>query len=141
MASHSSWGNHFFSAVDSTIGLLYDEALDIGAVDTESDYICELRVLAEHPINTGDHSIAYELEAKPYIPLFDLEGNPRVLYSLLRGKVMETYRYTPDGAEEILDYWGSKLSQSKAANPWRYRTWRLDEETGLYYVDGEYLRP
>ena len=120
---------------------LYDDQNEIGSIDVMENKLKELRILAEHPINTGDNAIAYEINDKPYIPLFDLEGNPALLLSMIRGKVMESYRYSPSGAEVIADYWGDSIPASKAANPWRFQGCRLDEETGLYYMKGAYFQP
>lgn len=120
---------------------LYDDQVDIGAMRSKEDThkLAQLRVVAPHPVNTGDHAIAYEIDQMPYVPLFDLEGNPHILLSVIRRKVMESYHYTPDGQEQIIDYWGDPLNSSKAANPWRFGCYRYDEDLGLYSIEGSFL--
>lgn len=125
----------------SSLAFLYDGLKEIGAYDLLEDTLKQLRVCAVHPINTGDDAIAYELDNNPCIPIHDLFGNVRELFSVIRHKLLESYQYSPLGKETIHDYWGDQIYTSKADNPWRFKSARMDEETGLIYLDGDYYDP
>jgi len=125
----------------TSLAYLYDGKKDIGAYDLISNYVSELRVCADQPINTADNAIVYELEGKPYIPLHDLFGNTQELLSVLRNKKMESYRFDSSGQETITDYWEDVIPQSKAGNPWRFGCYRTEEESGLIFVDGYFYSP
>ena len=122
----------------SHLAFIYDDMQEIGAMDLTENTLKQLRVLAPHPINPGDHAIAYELEGMPYVPIHDLHGNVKKLLSVIRRKVMETYTHALSGREKIVDYWGDVIPESKAGNPWRFKCQRIDEETGLLFIDGDY---
>ncbi len=120
---------------------LYDGDKEIGAYDLQENWLRQLRVCAPHPINPGDQAIAYELEGLPYAPIHDLYGNVHMLLSVIREKVMETYDFSFDGRDRIHDIWGDLLTVSKAKNPWRFGCYRIDEETGLLFIDGNFYDP
>lgn len=124
-----------------SLGFLYDKEKEIGAMDLEDNWLRQLRVLAPHPINTGDQAVAYELEGLPYAPIYDLYGNVVTLLSVIRGKVMESYTYSPHGRDKITDIWNEVLPNSKAFNPWRFGCYRVDEETGLLSIDRAFYDP
>ncbi|NGX39840.1 MAG: tRNA3(Ser)-specific nuclease WapA [Chlamydiae bacterium] len=123
------------------LSFLYDDQKEIGAIDEEEIWLKQLKICAPHLVNPGDQAVAYELEGRPYIAIHDLEGNVQDLYSILRGKLMETYAYSDEGVDQVFDYWNQKISYSKAKNPWRFQCERLDEETGLYFTGGRYYDP
>ncbi|NGX47382.1 MAG: tRNA3(Ser)-specific nuclease WapA, partial [Chlamydiae bacterium] len=121
---------------------LYDKAQEIGTIDLlQENWLRQLRVCASHPVNPGDNAIVYELEGMSYAPLYDLYGNVHKLLSVIRGKVMETYLFSQNGKEKITDIWGDAIPFSKANNPWRYGCHRIDDETGLVFIDGIYYDP
>ena len=92
--------------------------------------ICqEIRLLGKNPLHS---MIAIELDGIPYIPLHDISGNVASLLSL-QGKVLETYRYSAFGENEIHDSNGKLLNLSAYNNPWQYASKRLDEESGLIF--------
>lgn len=123
------------------LAFLYDDTREIGAYSLYSRKLIELRVAPEIKINAGDHAVAYELGGLLYLPQFDLTGNPATLVSYSRDEVMETYRFSPTGSCELFDIYGNLLQRSKAFNPWNFRGYRLDDETGLIYIDGAYYDP
>lgn len=123
------------------VDFLYDQNLEIGTIDVEEKWLRTLRICAPCPINPGDQAIAYELSGRPYAPLYDLKGNVKLLLSVIRHKMMESYTFSPSGSATIIDNWLDPISESKAGNPWRFRSAPLDQETGLYYFQGTYYDP
>ena len=97
----------------------------------------ELRLLGENPRSC---MIALELKGTPYVPQYDICGNVIALMNL-EGQLVERYRYTVFGEEEILSPDGKKRNTSFIANPWRYAGKRVDEETGLSAFGLRYYDP
>ena len=112
---------------------------EIGSVD-EKGVIIELKVPG-NPNNPEASSIAIEIKKETYVPLYDLQGNITCLLDPQRRKVIETYRYSVFGEEEILNERGRVISDSSAGNPWRYRGKRVDKEVGLMYFGYRYYDP
>lgn len=112
---------------------------EIGSVD-EKGVIVELKVPG-NPNNPEASSIAIEIKKETYVPLYDLQGNITCLLDHQRRKVVETYRYSVFGEEEIINERGRVISDSSAGNPWRYRGKRVDKEVGLMYFGYRYYDP
>jgi RHS repeat-associated protein len=123
------------------LAFLYDGMVEIGAMDEILGTLTLLKVIAPDLINTGDDAIAYEIEGRIYLPIHDLFGNVSQLHSILRRGLIESYRFTTWGAEEIYDSWNDIRSQSKVGNPWRFQCAHTDEEVGLVYHKGRYYDP
>ncbi len=124
-----------------SLAFIYDDQKDIGAMDLQNNRLRQLRVCSPQVANAGDNAVAYELEGLLYVPIHDLHGNVKKLLSVIRNKVMETYTFSPTGRESIVDYWNDPISYSKARNPWRFQCERIDDETGLLYIGGDYYNP
>ena len=112
---------------------------EIGSVD-EKGVIVELKVPG-NPNNPEAPSIAIEIKKETYVPLYDLQGNITCLLDHQRRKVVETYRYSAFGEEEIINERGRVISDSSAGNPWRYRGKRVDKDVGLMYFGYRYYDP
>ncbi len=100
----------------------------------EDDHITELKILGN---GKKIRAIALELQGQVYMPIYDLFGNIRYLTDL-SGQIVEGYRYTAFGEEEILNSEGQILSRSQIGNAWRYAGKRVDEETGLVFFGLRY---
>jgi RHS repeat-associated protein len=109
---------------------------EIGSVD-EKGVIVELKIPG-NPNNPEAPSIAIEIRKEIYVPLYDLQGNITCLLDPQRRKVVETYRYSVYGEEEIINDMGRSVSDSSVGNPWRYKGKRVDKEMGLMYFGYRY---
>lgn len=114
---------------------------EIGSLD-EKGAIVELKI----PSNPNNPEIppcvAIEVRKETYVPLYDLQGNIACLLDHQRRKVVESYRYSSFGEEEITNERGRVVSDSAVGNPWRYCGKRVDKEVGLVcfgqrYYDSE----
>lgn len=124
------------------LAFVYDDTQEIGAYSKYNDKLIELRIFSESiDSNLGKQAIAYEFGNLLYLPIFDLRNNLASLISCNRGELMESYQFSSSGACEILDIYGNLLKKSKALNPWTFKGYRLDIETGLLYVNGSYFDP
>ncbi len=112
---------------------------EIGSVD-EKGVIVELKV-PSNPNNPEAPSIAIEIKKETYVPLYDLQGNITCLLDHQKRKVVETYRYSAFGEEEIFNAKGRSISDSSAGNPCRYRGKRVDKEISLMYFGYRYYDP
>ncbi len=112
---------------------------EIGSVD-EKGIIIELKI-PSNPNHPEAPSIAIELRKEIYVPIYDLQGNIACLIDHQRRKVVETYRYSVYGEEDITDVRGSTISDSSVGNPWRYQGKRVDKEIGLIYFGYRYYDP
>lgn len=111
---------------------LYQGTLEIGAYS--NDQVVEMRILAP-----SKQAVACELQGHLYAPIHDQMGNVVCLIDADNGKVIETYRYTAFGEEEIYNANGVQTDQ--AINPWRFAGKRTDPETGFIYFGMRYYAP
>ena len=111
----------------------------MAAVD-EKGVITELKI-PSNPNNPEAPCIAIEIKKETYVPLYDLQGNIACLLDHQRRKVVESYRYSVYGEEEIINERGRVVSDSSVGNPWRYRGKRVDKEVGLMYFGYRYYDP
>lgn len=116
---------------------LYDGDYEIGAVDNEGA-LFELRVLGVGLGGDIGAACAIELEGTAYAPLHDQMGSVRGLVEMKSKKMLEFYRFSAFGEEEIFDE-NSQLTTS--LNPWRYLCKRIDAETGLVFFGKRYYEP
>ncbi|MGB7128510.1 MAG: RHS repeat-associated core domain-containing protein [Candidatus Rhabdochlamydia sp.] len=112
---------------------------EVGCVDEKGDII-ELKI-PSNPNNAEAPCIAIELKNKIYFPIYDLQGNVACLLDHKSRKVVESYRYSAYGEEEITNGIGDIISDSLTGNPWRYRGKRIDKEIGLIYFGYRYYDP
>ncbi len=73
-------------------------------------------------------AIAFEIQNKPYIPIYDLFGNVKKLIEPTT-KQVETISVTPFG------------EHAHSSIPWAYASRHLDTETGLIYFGARYYDP
>ncbi len=113
---------------------IYATDTEIGAMDRHGK-IKELKIMVPGSLK---NSAAFEFDSKIYVPIHDHRGN---VVSILTevGNIIETYRYSAYGVEEIFDYAGVKTTDS--INPWRFSGKRIDSETGLGYFGRRYYDP
>lgn len=120
--------------VDSSI-FLYQGDKEIGALDSAGKII-EMRALGLG--NNGEIGAAVLLEIKDQTlcPLHDFRGNMVALVKVDDGTLVESYRYTAYGEEQIFDSCGNR--QSTAFCPWRFSSKRIDPETGWTFFGRRY---
>jgi len=107
---------------------LYDGENEIGAFD-KADTLIELRILGGYPASEQD-TLLLLIEPTLYEPIQDIFGNTLFISSFDRQKLY-SYQYNAFG-EEV---------PSLGPNPWRYRSKRYDEESGLIYFGRRYYDP
>lgn len=104
--------------------------IEIGSLD-EKGAIIELKVPGNPNRPEISPCIAIEVKKETYVPLYDLQGNMTCLVDPQRHKIVESYRYSAFGEEEITNHRGRVVSDSIVGNPWRYQGKRVDKEVGL----------
>ncbi len=107
---------------------LYDGMLEIGATDTDGQFL-ELRILGS---TTQAETVAIELLGHAYAPLYDLRGNIVGLVDPDTKTLKEAYRYSAFGEIRAL---------TARQNPWTFSGKRFDSETGLIYFGRRYYHP
>lgn len=126
---------------------LYDELAEIGMVDLLENpdpaypYFKHLKIRSTDPINTGDGSVAYELNSRVYVPVPDAFGNVSKMLSVNLHLAKESYTYNAFGQETILNYWEDPTAISSIENPWRFKCQRMDEDCGLIFFREGYYDP
>jgi RHS repeat-associated protein len=84
----------------------------------------------------GDGSlVSMELNGAKYYYVFNLQGDVVGLTDGTGAKVVE---YTYDSWGKIISTTGSMADTVGVKNPYRYRGYRYDSETGLYYLQSRY---
>ncbi len=113
---------------------------ELGCLD-EKGAIIELKIPSDPNNPEVSPCVAIEIIKDTYVPLYDLQGNIVCLVDHQRRKIVERYRYSAFGEEEIKNGKGKLVSDSAAGNPWRYQGKRIDKETGLIYFGKRYYDP
>lgn len=113
-----------------TIRYFYAGMAELGAVEDER--LVELRITGQ------EGAIAFEFQGQCYIPLYDHLGHVSCLLDF-SGEVVETYRYSAFGEEQVFDRNGKRVT--KSINPWRFSGKRFDSESGLIYFGLRYYDP
>ncbi|MFW9873666.1 MAG: RHS repeat domain-containing protein, partial [Candidatus Thorarchaeota archaeon] len=112
---------------------------ELGALDEDGN-IKSLRI----PINPNslDNTsiLSIELENEVYIPFLDLQKNVCCLVDLDRRTIVESYKFSAFGEEQIFSP-RKQVSESQINNPWRFQGKRHDNETGLIYYGARYYYP
>ena len=113
---------------------------ELGCLD-EKGNIIELKI-PSNPNNPEPSScVAIEIKKETYAPLYDSQGNIVCLIDPEQREVVESYRYSAFGEEEIFNQRGKRIIDSAIGNPWRYKAKRIDQETGLIYFGKRYYDP
>lgn len=110
--------------------LIYDDEQEIGKADEQGN-LTQLRILSLGKGLEAGLAIALELDGQLLTPLYDHRGNVSCLVDKEKGAVVEYYRYTVYGIEEIYNASHQLLKVSSVGNPWRYANKRNDSLTGL----------
>ncbi|MFW9882521.1 MAG: RHS repeat-associated core domain-containing protein, partial [Candidatus Thorarchaeota archaeon] len=112
---------------------------ELGALDEDGN-MKALRI----PINPNslDNTsiLSIELKDEVYIPFLDLQKNVCCLVDLDRRTIIESYKFSAFGEEQIFSH-RKKVSESQINNPWRFQGKRHDNETGLIYYGARYYHP
>ncbi|WP_158217544.1 RHS repeat-associated core domain-containing protein [Lottiidibacillus patelloidae] len=96
---------------------------------------------------TGDDEIYYTYDSKlismnlngeEYFYVYNLQGD---VVGLLDSTGTEIVSYTYDTWGQVISITGTKASTVGEKNPYRYRGYRYDSETGLYYLNARYYNP
>ena len=113
----------------------YQGAKEIGAIDKSGNLI-EMRTLGMG-IN-GEIGGAVLVESKDLVmtPVHDFRGNVTALINVDDGSLIECYRYTAFGEEQLFDANG--VCSKTALCPWRFSSKRIDAETGWAYFGRRY---
>ncbi|MGK0184161.1 MAG: RHS repeat-associated protein [Halioglobus sp.] len=125
----SSW------SLVSELSFLYQGNKEIAAVDTTGK-IVELRVLGRGTDIAA--AVAVELDGKAYLPVHDHLGSIAALVDADTNTVVESYRYSAFGEEQIFNASGESVEETEIGNPWRYSSKRVDDETGLVFFGLRY---
>ncbi len=128
-----AWNGEAWAKVNQEL-YLYNGGNEIGSTNEKTE-LQELRVLGMiKQIEQGSNA-AIELQEEVLVPINDLRGNTACLVDL-EGKVVEFYRYSSYGDEEIYDASGQVVKHSR--NPWRFAGKRKDAETGFIFFGERY---
>jgi RHS repeat-associated protein len=113
---------------------------EIGCLD-EKGSIVELKVLGNPNQPESIPAVAFEVNKEIYVPIYDMQGNIACLVDGKRRNIVESYRYSAFGEEEIINERGRAVSDSVVGNCWRYKGKRTDKEIGLVYFGKRYYDP
>lgn len=117
---------------------IYQGQNEIGTSD-ETGKITQLRVLGLGKGAELGAAVLFELNDKTYAPVHDICGNVRALIDPENGAVVETYRFTAYGQEDIYNTDNSPISLP--INPWRFSSKRVDPETSFIHFGRRYYNP
>jgi len=134
-----------------TIGYKYDdsgirtEKTYNGVTTTyilEGDHVISETTGSENPIHytysRGGSLISMNYEGQEYYYIKNAQGDIIGLYDV-NGNEVVTYTYDTWGKLISID--GSLKDTVGVKNPYRYRSYRYDTETGLYYLQSRYYNP
>ncbi|WP_198949148.1 RHS repeat-associated core domain-containing protein [Lottiidibacillus patelloidae] len=82
--------------------------------------------------------ISMNLNGEEYFYVYNLQGD---VVGLLDSSGTEVVSYTYDTWGKVISITGTKASTVGEKNPYRYRGYRYDSETGLYYLNARYYNP
>lgn len=123
-------GNSDSWVEEEVVRYFYQGKNEAGACDGDG-IMSQCRVLGLGKGAEIGAAVAIELGGRAYAPVHDHNGNVVCLLDSSTGQVFESYRSSALGEEEPGDY----------ANPWRFSSKRVDEETGFVYFGRRYYDP
>ena len=112
-----------------------------------TDYVLEGgKVILE---TTGSDTLHYSYDSRGQLVSFSLNGTPYFytrngqgdITGLIDASGVEVVRYTYDSWGKPISITGSLATTVGAKNPYRYRGYRYDTESGLYYLQSRYYDP
>lgn len=119
---------------------IYQGQDEIGSVN-DANQITELRLLGEGLQADIGAAVAMELKGENFTPIHCHSGHVVCLLKASSQEIIETYRYTVFGEEQIFDCDGNLIKEAISVNPWRYASKRKDPETGWIYFGARYYDP
>lgn len=137
--TYDAFNRRLTKNVDNVVTkFIYHDQNEIGAI--VDNKITELRLLGIGKGAEIGSAVAIELDQKLYVPIHDHNGNIATLLDAA-GDVVETYRYSAFGEEQIYDALGNQIEKSAVGNNWRYSSKRHDPETSFLYFGSRYYAP
>ncbi len=109
---------------------LYEGENEIGIIDP-SGTITELRILGRTDKAERASAVAFQLEGKTYIPIYDLFDNVSAIIDPETHVIIESYPTTAFGVVDC----------NAPISPWLFASKRFDPETGLFYFGKRYYSP
>ncbi len=112
-----------------------------------TDYVLEGgKVILE---TTGNDTLHYSYDSRGQLVSFSLNGTPYFytrngqgdITGLIDASVVEVVRYTYDSWGKPVSITDTSSTGVGAKNPYRYRGYRYDTESGLYYLQSRYYDP
>ena len=112
-----------------------------------TDYVLEGgKVILE---TTGNDTLHYSYDSRGQLVAFKLNGTPYFytrngqgdITGLIDASGVEVVRYTYDSWGKPVSITGSLALTVGTKNPYRYRGYRYDHESGLYYLQSRYYDP
>ncbi|MGN0474603.1 MAG: RHS repeat-associated core domain-containing protein [Acutalibacteraceae bacterium] len=88
--------------------------------------------------NEGGNLVSFELNGTSYYYVKNLQGDIIAITDDSGNKVVE---YTYDSWGKLISTTGTLASTVGVKNPYRYRGYRYDVETGFYYLQSRYYDP
>jgi len=88
--------------------------------------------------DANNKPIGFEWNGTPYYYTFDLQGDVTAILDKT-GAVVVQYGY--DAYGRVLSMTGTLVTSVGAMNPFRYRRYYYDTQTGLYYLQSRYYNP
>jgi RHS repeat-associated protein len=124
---------------DNTERYFYLGGYELGAIDQHGN-IKALRIPINPNALESTSILSIELENEIYIPFSDLQRNIRCLVHPQRRTIVESYKFSAFGEEQIFTS-RRQVAESQLNNPWRFQGKRHDNETGLIYYGARYYSP
>ena len=109
------------------------------STDTEIGSVAPNGKIRELMITAGTSPAMLEVDQEVYLPIHDHRGNVVTLIHADTRNVIETYRYSSFGEEEIFDCNGE--NKTLALSPWRFSGKRVDPETGWVFFGRRFYDP
>ncbi len=103
---------------------------EVGVIKKNNE-IKQLKILgAYYNLDTG-RALAFELNDKIFVPIYDFQGNIVSLIDYFIGNVIESYDYSAFGEERIFNSNNDEIELTEIENPWRFAAKRKDDVTKL----------
>ena len=127
-------------------GLRTKKTVTVGNDTVMTEYVLHGKNIVHMTRGSDNLHFYYDAQGKPaevifngiaYGYLYNLQGD---VVALVNGSGMKVVEYTFDAWGKPTSKTGSLASTLGAVQPFRYRGYVLDEETGLYYLRSRYYR-
>lgn len=131
ISKHYVWNSNW--VLQEGFDFLYQGIYEVGCCDIEGNFR-QLRVMGKREGPALRACVAFEIEGKPYAPLYDHIFNVVALVDLHSEKQVGAYRYSAFGIME-------DLQGGSAQSPWLFSNQRYDELGDLYHFGVRDYRP